>query len=72
MTKNKKIYEIIKDYKDIEVPYKVWKLFGRQAKFIKIAGDQASLAEDFAGCSQIRQALEWYADQFGGKITWKD
>lgn len=55
----------------IEVPWDVWVLWGEKAKYIDFAGDQASLGEDYAHLGKIREALEWYCDQFGGSVKWK-
>ena len=68
----KKLKEQLELQKDIDVPYEVWVIFGEAAKYIGIAGQQASLGGDFMEIEQIRKALEWYADQAGGTISWKD
>jgi hypothetical protein len=65
-----KLYKQLQKYKPIEVPYKVWVCFGQQSKLIHVAGDQASLGEDYVDLEQLREAISWYADQLGGKITW--
>jgi hypothetical protein len=69
----KKAYEILLEQcSGIDVPHHVWTKFGSQQKIITFAGDQVSLGEDFGDLQQIRSALEWYVDQFGGKVEWKD
>lgn len=72
MKKEKKVIEIIESYKDIEVPYHVWRLFSEQAKYISLMGSQASFGEDYASIDELRAAIEWYADQLGGTITWRN
>jgi len=70
MKKEKKVIEIIESYKDIEVPFHVWRLFSTQAKHISFMGNQASFGEDFASIEELRTAIEWYADQLGGAVKW--
>lgn len=66
-----KLKEQLKLQKDIEVPYHVWRMFGENSKFIVTAGAQASLGEDYGSLQELRSAIEWYADQLGGKIKWE-
>lgn len=66
-----KLKERLSTYKDIEVPYEVWTCFGEKAKAIFVAGNQASLGEDYKNLEQLRNAIEWYADQLGGKVKWE-
>lgn len=61
----------LKLQKDIEVPYHVWRMFGENAKHIAIAGNQASLGEDFGSLQELRNALKWYIEQLGGKVKWE-
>lgn len=68
----KKLKEQLALQQDIKVPYHVWTLFGEKCKYISIAGNQASLGEDYQELDKIKKALEWYVDQCGGKITWKE
>lgn len=67
-----KIKEQLKLQKDIEVPWHVWTKFGDCAKKISLRGDQASFTNesDYANLEELRRAIEWYADQLGGKIKW--
>ena len=69
----KTIKDHLKENRDIEVPYHVWTKFGPQAKNIMVAGDQASLADeaDFANLQELRNAVEWYVSQLGGKVKWE-
>jgi hypothetical protein len=58
---------------DIEVPWHVWRMFGNKSKngTVNIRGDQASFGEDFGSKEELRAAIEWYAEQLGGKIKWE-
>lgn len=68
-----KIKEQLKLQSDIEVPYHVWTAIGNNAKKISIMGHQASLTNDsdYKDIAELRKAIEWYADQLGGKIKWE-
>jgi hypothetical protein len=67
-----KLKDQLKLQSDIEVPYDVWRLFGEKSKtgYISVGGNQASFGEDYGTLPELRAAIEWYADQLGGKITW--
>jgi hypothetical protein len=67
-----KIKEQLELQKDIEVPWHVWTKFGNCAKKVSLHGNQVSLTNeaDFANLEELRRAIEWYADQLGGKIKW--
>ena len=67
-----KIKDQLKLQKDIEVPWHVWSKFGSKSKIVSISGNQASLGEDYGTIQELRAAIEWYAEQLGGKIRWKD
>lgn len=58
---------------NIEVPWNVWRMFGDKSKngIIEICGDQASFGEDFGSKEELRFAIEWYAEQLGGKVKWE-
>jgi hypothetical protein len=66
-----KIKEQLKLQKDIELPWHVWRFFGKQSSSVLVRGDQASFGEDFGSQEELRKAIEWYADQLGGKIKWE-
>lgn len=68
-----KLKDQLKMQSNIEVPYNVWRLFGEKKKvgYISLAGGQASFGEDYGTLPELRAAIEWYADQLGGKITWE-
>lgn len=56
----------------VEVPYFAWHLFSSQCKKIDIhCSERISLGEDFDNIEAIRKALDWYVEQFGGKVKWK-
>ena len=59
---------------DIEVPYNVWRMFGTKEKTgtITLSGNQACFGEDYGTLPELRAAIEWYADQLGGKINWEE
>ncbi len=65
-----KIIEQLELYKDIEVPYHVWRMFGEQCKLISLAGSQASLGEDYGTTQELRRAIEFYVEQLGGTVKW--
>lgn len=67
----KRVVDLIKDYEDIEVPYEVWRLFGKSSEYIYLAGKQVSLGEDFVSLEQARTAIEYYVNQLGGKVKWE-
>lgn len=66
-----KLKEQLKLQKDIEVPFHVWRMFGQNSKVISMAGNQASLGEDFGSLQELRTAIEWYVEQLGGKVKWE-
>jgi hypothetical protein len=70
---SQKLKEQLKLQKDIEVPWHVWTKFGQCAKKISLHGNQASLTDeaDFANLEELRIAIDWYAEQLGGKIKWE-
>jgi hypothetical protein len=69
----KKLAEQLKLQSDIPVPYNVWRMFGEKSKngTITVAGNQASFGEDYGTKEELRSAIEWYAEQLGGKIKWE-
>jgi RNase P subunit RPR2 len=68
--KKMKIIEQLELQKDIEVPYNVWRMFGKQCKLISIAGSQASLGEDYGTTQELREAIKFYVEQLGGTVKW--
>ncbi len=67
-----KVYEQLKLQHDVEVPWEVWRFFGRTAKKFVLAGNAASPGEDFGNIDELRAAVAWYVDQLGGKVKWMD
>ncbi len=59
----------------IEVPWEVWTKFGHNARFIEVVGENAFLTSDPNSDSgtivELRQAIEWYVTQLGGKVKWE-
>lgn len=57
---------------DVEVPWEVSHVLGA-AKKIMVLGDSVCLGvdTDFCSLAEARAALEWYAQQLGGQITWE-
>lgn len=68
-----KLKDQLKLQSNIEVPYNVWRMFGEKKDngYVLLAGDQASFGQDYGTLTELREAIEWYADQLGGKITWE-
>ena len=67
----KRLVDRLKEHTDIEVPYSVWTCFGEKSKVITIAGDQASLGEDYKSLEELRKALDWYVNELGGSVKWQ-
>lgn len=70
-----KFKEIQKIGLEVEIPfYNVSRLFfGSGNKKIHIFGDQIDLGgqdADFCSIDEARAAIEWYVEQFGGKVKW--
>lgn len=70
--KKKKAYQLMRDIKPVEMPYNVWRFFTNCDKQITFASEQASFGEDYGDIKEIRTAIEWFVDQFGGKVKWND
>lgn len=58
--------------RDIKPPWDVSRFMGGGT--IGIAGEQACFSNDgdFGTAEQLRNSLEWYVHQFGGKVTWEE
>ena len=54
---------------EIAIPYHVWTKLG-SVKSICVIGDEVGIGEDFCTVEEARTAIEWYATQLGGKVTW--
>lgn len=67
-----KLHEKLKLQSQIEVPWHVWRLFGKMQMNIELAGNQASFGEDYGDLTELRGSIEWYVDQLGGKVTWEE
>lgn len=69
MSKKIRAIDEIKN-RDIKVPWHVGRFVGFT---IWVHGENASLHDngDSGTVGDIRTALEWYVDQFGGKVEWE-
>lgn len=57
---------------EVEVPFKIWSMFGQQQKFISILGNDISLGEDYGDLKAARTAIEFYVTQLGGTVKWSE
>jgi hypothetical protein len=57
---------------ETEVPHAVWTCFGPQQKVVSILGDQICMGEDYVSVGKAREALEWYVNQLGGSVQWRE
>lgn len=57
---------------EVEVPFHVYRMIGN--KTICIFGNQIELGEDhdFVSLTEAREALEWYVNQLGGNVQWRE
>lgn len=70
--KKKKAYQLMRDIKPIEMPYDVWRFFTNCNKNIYFASEQASFGEDYGSIEEIRAAIKWFVEQFGGEVKWNE
>ncbi len=55
----------------IEVPFHVWTCFCENEPSVGIASDQVRMGNsDYKSVNEHRQAIDWLAEQFGGKVKW--
>lgn len=47
-------------------------LSNEHGSYISVSGSDVSLGEDYVSLEQARKAVEWYANQLGGRIKWED
>ena len=66
----KKYRAIQKIGTEVDVPHAVWTKFSEQQRRCSIVGTDVSLGEDYCSIEQAREAVEWYVNQLGGKVTW--
>lgn len=71
-----KAYEAQKKIADIQdelewLPYDVWTVFFEDEVQIQIYGDQVCFGSDFKSIKEVREALAYLVDQFGGTTKWK-
>ncbi len=57
---------------DIPIPWQVNRFLDLDGK-LPVSGDQASLSKggDYGTLEDMRNAVEWLANQFGGKVKWE-
>jgi hypothetical protein len=69
----KTIKDSLKEKHTIEVPWNVWTKFGEQCKVIELMGEHAFLSKDSDSGSlqELRDAVEWYVTELGGKVKWE-
>jgi len=67
----KKAVDLMVETPPIKFPWHVMRFFGEGSRQIDFANDQASFGEDYGNIYEIREALDWLTDQFGGKVNWK-
>lgn len=63
-------YDKIQELSTVTVPWEVWHVLNSEFKKIIIVGDQFELGADFCTLQEARIAVEWYAKQLGGNISW--
>ena len=63
----------MKEDHTIEVPWKVWTKLGDQCKKLEIYGNHAFISStaDSGTLPELREAIEWYVEQLGGKVKWE-
>jgi len=68
-----KLKDKLEENNKIEVPWNVWTKFGEQCKHIEMTGKHAFLSTnaDSGSLQELRDAVEWYAEQLGGKVKWE-
>lgn len=76
MSKKKKAYQLMLNAPEpIQLPWEVARLFYDMpgSKQLEIFGNQCSIGlGDYAHLDEMRDALTWLVDQFGGKVTWDE
>jgi hypothetical protein len=63
-------HEYINRLKLDEIPHIVIQAFGHIAKQVSVTDNEICLGEDFLSVDEAREAIAWYVDQLGGKVTW--
>lgn len=67
-----KYKEIQKIGTNVEVPWNIWRFMGTPHKNIDTFGDQICIGEDYGSVEEVRNTIEFYVDQLGGKVQWRD
>lgn len=71
----KKAYQRVTEYKSIDIPWEVYCFLphdGVIAKEMEIYGDQIGIGGDFMNLAESQTAIQWFVDQLGGKVQWKE
>ena len=58
---------------EVEVPFHVHRIVG--GKQMSIVGNQICIGNndcDYASLTEAREALEWYVNQLGGNVQWRE
>ena len=66
-----KAYKKMKKVEDIQMPWEVGRFFKDGSRSISFFGDQASFGEDYGTIEELRSAIQWFVEQFGGTVKWK-
>lgn len=55
---------------EVNVPYEVWTVLGN--KQMSIMGNEISMSDngDYSSLEKCKNAVEFYVNQLGGKVTW--
>ncbi len=56
---------------EVEVPWKVLRLFPDNFTHISLSSNDISLGGDYGSLQENREALSWLIEQFGGTATWQ-
>jgi len=68
----KPAYKHMKKVDDIEMPWHVMRFFVEGNRKIYFCGDQASFGEDYGTVEELRKAIKWFVEEFGGKVKWEE
>lgn len=72
-----KLKEALKKTQEINnsinhMPWKVWTCFWEEEPIVSISGSEVCFGADHKDLSELRNAVEWFASQFGGSVTWEE
>jgi len=76
MAKEKRLIDKYNDIQKIgttmDVPWEVWTVFYEKKIDIEIIGNDIYLGSDYSPIDKVRNAIEWFATQLGGKVKWEE